>query len=294
MQQETQPQFSPTGHETPLTEYAILLIASKGEKCFASGTAIIVGSNLAITATHVISDFMKMFDNVDYPQDGAFTADFSIQAVQIIGQQQIAVWNVVKTYNATALDITFLALLPHTDTAEAYRWRIPVIALTPPATGSTVLAFGYPRSSAKIAGLFSGDVEISVISEPAQATGTVLEVYPQSRDSVMAPFPCFLTNARLDGGMSGGPVFDDQGRLCGIVCSSLPPSEDDDSHSSTVSLLWPALVTEMDLPVTGLPPGGKYEVLELAKLGIIVVEDIERLRVQRHADGSKTIRFQFP
>ena len=37
----------------------------------------------------------------------------------------------------------------------------------------------------------------------------------------MLPFPCYHVGARFDAGMSGGPVFDEYGSLCGLVCASL-------------------------------------------------------------------------
>lgn len=50
-------------------------------------------------------------------------------------------------------------------------------------------------------------------------SGRVGEVFPEGRDKVMLPFPCFQSEMPLYGANSGGPVFDDKGRVCGVNCS---------------------------------------------------------------------------
>lgn len=51
--------------------------------------------------------------------------------------------------------------------------------------------------------------------------GEVLEIFPEKRDSVMMPFPCFRTDIPIYGANSGGPVFDRLGRVCGINRTSI-------------------------------------------------------------------------
>ncbi|UUA75224.1 S1 family peptidase [Cellvibrio sp. QJXJ] len=50
--------------------------------------------------------------------------------------------------------------------------------------------------------------------------GEVSAIFEEKRDSVMLPFPCIETSVRIYGGNSGGPLIDNQGRICGIHCSS--------------------------------------------------------------------------
>ena len=50
--------------------------------------------------------------------------------------------------------------------------------------------------------------------------GTVTERFPDGRDAVMLPFPCFQSDMPIYGANSGGPVFDEKGRVCGINCTS--------------------------------------------------------------------------
>jgi S1-C subfamily serine protease len=68
------------------------------------------------------------------------------------------------------------------------------------------------------------------------ASGEVTARYEQRRDSVLLPHPCFEVNCAATGGMSGGPAFDENGFLVGLVTSSI---ESDLTGPTFVSLPWP-------------------------------------------------------
>ena len=53
------------------------------------------------------------------------------------------------------------------------------------------------------------------------------------------PFPSCEMNMEVLGGMSGGPVFRENGSVCGILCSSFDFAESR-SHVSFASLIRPA------------------------------------------------------
>jgi Trypsin-like peptidase domain len=50
--------------------------------------------------------------------------------------------------------------------------------------------------------------------------GQVLEVFPEGRDRVILPFPCFRSDIPIYGANSGGPVFNRAGQVCGVNCTS--------------------------------------------------------------------------
>jgi hypothetical protein len=87
----------------------------------------------------------------------------------------------------------------------------------------------------------------------------------------MLPFPCFRVGARFDGGMSGGPVMNDRGRLCGIVCSNMPPSDEGGMHDSFVSTLSPVLGVAIDAPWNAARDRASYPLIEYATARIIDV-----------------------
>lgn len=69
--------------------------------------------------------------------------------------------------------------------------------------------------------------------------------------------------------MSGALVFNEVGDVCGIVCSGMPPMQEEDGHVSYASLLWPAMGISIDLPWAKYPDGDKYSLYELACAGRI-------------------------
>ena len=93
------------------------------------------------------------------------------------------------------------------------------------------------------------------------------------------PFPCFRTNARFDGGMSGGPVFNASGRVCGLVCSTYPPFSEDEEHASYATLVWPAFAIPVDLDRVGHPRAERYLAFDLIANHILNVYDADRLTV---------------
>lgn len=58
-------------------------------------------------------------------------------------------------------------------------------------------------------------------------------------------------NARFDGGTSGWPIFNDYGQLCGVVCSNLPPTDNNDELVSYATTLWPLMATYINIALDG-------------------------------------------
>jgi hypothetical protein len=110
----------------------------------------------------------------------------------------------------------------------------------------------------------------------------------------MLPFPCFRTNARFDGGMSVGPVVNDQGKVVGIVCSNIPPEKPSDEHCSYVSLLWSSMATLIDMPRQGHEPGAYYPVHELAVAGLISAAGLENVTLHDNRQGTIQVRLHVP
>jgi hypothetical protein len=50
--------------------------------------------------------------------------------------------------------------------------------------------------------------------------GHLTAIFKEARDRVLLPFPCFQSDIPLYGANSGGPVFDQKGRICAINCTS--------------------------------------------------------------------------
>ena len=160
----------------------------------------------------------------------------------------------------------------HPDTP--YSWRSPPVNPFPPRVGERVAAFGYRRGRARATKNSAGGRQINVDDEFMSSVGVVREIHQRARDRAMLPFPCYQVGARFDSGMSGGPVFDEYGSLCGLVCASIDGSDRVGEPISYVTTLWP-LFTLM-LPYDrgdDYPRGIRYPAIELARDGQIHVAD---------------------
>lgn len=275
-----------TKPDSPITEFALPLLSFKGNQWFACGTATIIGSHLAITARHNLEAHWEHWSDSKFVRREEQTAPFGTVALQVVGNLR-AIWKIGAWWPSKITDVTFLSLLPNNADAIEYgrRWRIPCIDLVPPEKGTSISAFGYRGSRV----INDNDLDVVIDHAPSTAHGTVEEVHRVSRDSSRLSFPCFRTNARFDGGMSGGPVINNlTQRLCGIVCSSLPPSAPEEPHASYVTLLWTAMECQINMGDDVVSKVPYYPVLDLAKRGIIDAPDWSRIRLVRDITNNQT------
>lgn len=274
-----QPLFIATELPSPITEFALALASKRDDCWWASGTAVVVAPYLAITAKHVVEDHWTK-NQGPWPESGDLVGDLSFLAFQVPPDGDACLWAVQRIWNSAVTDIAFLKLVPASARAATFQWRHLAINALPPAVGSRVTAFGY-HSSEIVAGK-----PVLWRHNASNSSGNVIDVHVEKRDSVLRTYPCFCTDARFDGGMSGGPVFNDAGELCGLVCSGIAPFDAQEGHTSYVTTLWPSLGTIIDLNRLGHPAGKRYPVLELARGGQMIVRNWERVGVEWNEDGT--------
>lgn len=285
------PEWRETPLTSPITRVALPVISVRGDVCRISGTACVIAPWLAITARHVIeSEFREFGGTIDDP-GGVYEAPHRTLALTWPqdGKPGIAL-NVVRSWCSNQSDIAALWLAPDRQEDIDRRWSCPVLALAPPSIGTKIAGFGFPKSQT---GLMDAN-KFNVAIFPTTSTGRVLEVHQAQRDRGLLSFPCFRTNARFDPGMSGGPVFDERGRLCGLVCASLSSSEVSGAdHVSYVSTLWPLLSINIDMPWDRYPSGARYPLYRYAEAGIMRVEGLEALELLEDPAGS-SLTFRWP
>jgi len=284
-----EPQFVETGLKSPITELAFSLAAYKDGKWRASGTAVSIASRFLITAKHVIQDYWKHFGDGSKLR-GSITGEFGIIARQMLnGGSQMSIWQVRRMWLSPNTDIAFLKVDPITEYAKNYKkWRVPQLQLSPPNIGERVSAFGYhtPDINFKQEG---NKIEVRWDDHPSTSVGEVESVFEHRRDNSFMNFPCFQTNARFEGGMSGGPIFNDSGKVCGLVCSSLVGSSLE-GFTSYGTVLWPSMSTYVHFTPDGKFSDVPHRLLDLANSGVINTTDNEKLEIIRAKDDS-IIRF---
>jgi S1-C subfamily serine protease len=268
-----------------ITEFAWHLVAWRGDHYDPFGSAILIRQNILLTAKHVIDDYWEKLQGGPIGSGGH--GEFACMALQGLQDGRFVQHSVGKVFNVPSTDIALLLVDgPSLNTAGQ---PLPGVAMTmlPPPVGSGVRAFGYHDCSAKV----DGDT-VTIGSQGSTSTGTVIELHHERRDGQLC-WPCFRVDARFDGGMSGGPVFNEKGELCGLVCKSMPPYPPDEEHVSYVTMLWPMLATMLDVPRIGSPLG-RYAAIELARSGAIVARQWERVSLTYAGDGEVTsVNFQY-
>lgn len=164
--------------------------------------------------------------------------------------------------------------------------KLPSVKLSPgiPKIGEHILGFGYYKSNGSVI----VNNKCSLEQNTAFTQGVINEVYPLKRDSCMLNFPCFRTSARFEAGMSGGPIFNEKGSVCGVICSS--GLEDDNGYISYSSLLWSAMGTMLEVSLKIGDPVQFITFYDLVKRGHMITDDsINDINVVLNQDGTKSI-----
>jgi len=165
--------------------------------------------------------------------------------------------------------------------------RFSLSRLSPglPKAGEHVVAFGYYQMAAKREEKeVNGKIVVNYEHKTAITPGEILKVYPMQRDCALLKFPCFETNARFDPGMSGGPIWNEHGSVCGVVSVS------SSTLNSYGSLLWLALGIYVEVTLTTGGPVEKITLYDLVQRGFVAVDEtIEKIRVAWRDNGDRTI-----
>lgn len=271
------PHFVELVEPSVITEIALHLVAFRDDEFDLAGTATVVCPNVAVTAKHVLEHFMRRFEGKDLPDGGNVAATFHLQAIQMLRDGITGAWySVTKIVSVPWSDVALLLLEPGNQAAGDHKWLNPILNLFPPEVGSFVAGFGY-----RLLELNKDEATRSITISRSESTtvGEVVEIHHEMRDSSRLSFPCFRTNARFEGGMSGGPVFNDNGELCGIICSSMPPYSDDEHYVSYAVTLWPLMGLKIAFPRPDIPAGTSYFVYDLVGAGYIKAIGVDRISV---------------
>lgn len=275
--------------EPLFSELVVRLIAiDKGGKLFSFGTAFVFGPFLAITAKHVIEEFFKLDTKIFRNEP----VDFNFWAIQIAwegSEHKYIVWEVRYVSLSGHSDLAILVLRPYCENAAKYtEWKTLPYTLLPPKIGDAVIGFGlYDNSFEGSRVNNEGKVEHIELKDKAAAShGTVTAIYPQYRDTSMLPFPCFEVDAQFEGGMSGGLVINDRSQVCGIICSSIPATEEHPIPTSYVAMLWPMMAMKIDFGLfRSAPVNGTQYLLELVKAGTLAPEGWEQVVIEENPNG---------
>ena len=185
-------------------------------------------------------------------------------------------------YCPEALDIALSWLKPLKNVTDDSQLTFPQIGLSArmPRVGEKIVGCGYHGSALETTRTNEG-VLVDYDRKTAVSSGTIIELHPSGRDAGMLTFPCFRTDTRFESGMSGGPIFCEDGYVCGVICSSMAPTEDDSSYLSYGSWIKPAFGIQMEAIIEPNTVVEKMLLYDFAKKGFVETDesfDLVRLK----------------
>ena len=207
-----------------------------------------------VTAKHVIFD---VYDPHTKQQTGTLHAAHFVEGSSVLVRHITE----ISYHNVSDIAIGKMDFHVMNSTGLPLTNRVPRFTAEVPAVGSRVVTFAYPESDI----IFRRGEPATF--RPNFYSGQFLFHSDAPRDRVMVTWPHFGTSINVHGGASGGPVFDERGRVFGINCVG---GYEDLSYMARVQEL-------LDLNVPQFPPpalGARApsSVRELVQLRHIIFE----------------------
>ena len=261
------------------------------------GTGFMISDGLMITAVHVIAEGIKRGIKKTNA-DGSIEILLGFYALYMSNQKYPesnecfgGLLPIHRVHSSENLDIAFCFLnRPIIDGKPLW---FPILPLSPgiPKVGEHLLGIGYHGMKGETVPQ-TGDSQpvIKYAERTALTTGQITQVYPEKRDMVMAPWPCFRTDARFEHGMSGGPIINERGGVCGVICSAMDGIQDSEGYISFGSLLWPALGTELEVAFGVEAKPEKVSLYDLILKGYVESDEtIANVDVVVENSGKRTV-----
>lgn len=299
--------LSVTGNFDPLPifghtiQQAILpIIALADEKIIFLGTGFIIHQNgLMMTAKH-------LFDDVDIEKvrlrrraESGHFKNFSLYALYVSSEKHDGtnhfggLWPIEKVWFNKSTDLAFCWLKKALIMDKPFQFPFALrLSFQIPTIGSKTLAFGYYSSNGKITNEFIDGKQVMDYSQnTAFSKGTIIELYGEKRDNFSLNYPSFQVDARIEPGMSGSPVFNEQGSVCGLVSRSLS-IDSLGEYVSFVSLLWPSLGINVGIKIGNDDNNPNHLFHELIRARHIIPDGgIENIIIKKEPNGETSVIF---
>lgn len=215
--------------QVPIGSWSLSIVIDVGsDSPFAVGTAFPISDGVLVTAKHILKEFQDATEPVNI--------DRTVTALQVLPGRRFVVWRTTRAIVHKTADLAVLFASSKEEDAKFWipSWTISHVA---PCRDEWIGAFGHVDGHCEIVSRNpKGGGHIEVGGEGHAQFGVVKKIYDDYRDKVMLPCPCFEVSAKFSPGMSGGPVFNEQSELCGIVSTGF-----EGEASSFVVTLWPSL-----------------------------------------------------
>lgn len=198
--------------------------AQTSEPLRVHGSAVIIAPGVAITAKHVVDEICGV---------PGLTGVIGMVPRADGG---ITFWHATSYHPISNFDVVVMAIQPMTALEKLTDVYRPTLHARVPRVGERLKVMGFREGTPQTR-------EEPCALSLFEAVGPVTFVHNRGRDLTMLPNPCVEVELDLLGGMSGGPAFDEAGRLIGIASTSY---NSEDGRPAFISLIWPAIVWPFD------------------------------------------------
>jgi hypothetical protein len=241
----------------PLAQGIMPLCVISNERLIPKGTAFLISKlGVVATAAHVISEALRD-DPVAYHalKNGHCGKEYPVRHIQLAVlhhrkingvSTQINVWPLENVQIAHPTDLAFGFL--------KFQQSFPFMSFTlspaAPRIGETVFSLGYCDSKFPVNGIPLREIKDGTFDWSGEfshrfhvAEGRVNALFLQRFARGYAEMPCFLMDANMQHGQSGGPVFNASGNICGINLAGAEKFTN--GQNSLASLIYPALTIKL-------------------------------------------------
>ncbi|MEK7571245.1 MAG: serine protease [Patescibacteria group bacterium] len=271
--------FSPLkvfGHRIQQIIMPIFAIAD-GEFVHLGTGFLISPDGLMMTAKHVIDEVFE--ERLERRTGGGLYKNVELFALYVTNTENPEVqdsvidgpWPISFASYSDEYDIAYCWLKQALVNDKPFKFSA-CLSLSPgiPSINENILGFGYYGRDASFTGnVVKGRTEVQYSQETAFTRGVVKDIHFPKRDSFHLKFPCFHTTARFDPGMSGGPIFNESGGVCGVICDAFGESDENGDYISYGSLVWPSLAITLETKIENDPTVTQITAYEMIKRGFI-------------------------
>ena len=165
-----------------------------------------------------------------------------------------------------------------------------------PRVGSRVICVGYSKLPVPDEGFSLGDIIskridlLSIYEHRFLATeARVTHIFTNRFTHEFVGGPCLIIDAEIEQGMIGGPVFSEDGYVCGII--SAASTNFFGKPASIISLLYPALGKNVKFggDIGSLRINSNRRLTELIAQGVVITDNSENLVTKHIVNGQVTL-----
>lgn len=236
----------------------VAVIRSTDEGFEPIGSGVMIGPGLLLTATHVLEEIVATRSPPLFMTflPGGARAWLGHSSVTSSGLSQF------DASRRTSSDITLVSCTLNSDAHVDRQLTLAPLQVALPLIGDRLWAFGYRHQNF--------EAETSNLT-PLVSSGLVTAVFPNGRGERM-PAACIEVAMDAVGGMSGGPVANDDGYVIGVVSSSF------DGGPSYVTLIWDVIRHSINLTAPWLQRG-RVTLLSTRDIGLVKLKgNVKRSR----------------